>query len=108
MAKVYQFAVKAMQECIEDVLEQTNLTTSDIDVIIPHQANIRIIQSVAKNMSLNMDQFYVNIERYGNTSAASVIIALDEYLEKNPEPNQKILLAAFGAGFTWGSALITT
>lgn len=106
--RVYQFAVKAMQECIEHVLEALDLNVNDIDMIIPHQANVRIIQSVAKTMNMNMNQFFVNIEKYGNTSAASVIIALDEYLEMNPEPNQKILLVAFGAGFTWGSALITT
>lgn len=106
--RVYQFAIKAMQEAIEHILETMALYPEDLAVIIPHQANIRIIQSVAKTMGIMMDKFYTNIDRYGNTSAASVIIALDEYLEEHPEPDQRILLVAFGAGFTWGSALITT
>jgi 3-oxoacyl-[acyl-carrier-protein] synthase III len=107
--KVYQFATGAMRSGLEKLMEDTGLNYEDMDIIIPHQANIRIIQSVAKHLQLPMVKFFVNIDQYGNTSAASIIIALDEYIENqgNKTENQKIVLVAFGAGFTWGSALLT-
>ena len=106
--KVYLFAVGAMEKAIKKVLADSSLTISEVSKIIPHQANIRIIQSVAKNLKIGMDKFFINIENYGNTSAASVGIALDEYLSsKKHHENEKILLVGFGSGFTYGAALLT-
>jgi 3-oxoacyl-[acyl-carrier-protein] synthase-3 len=105
--RVYAFAVKVVEDSIRTILKQAKLTQSDIDVIIPHQANFRIIQSVAKSMDIPIEKFYMNIREYGNTSSASIIIALDEYRETHPDTlNQKALLVGFGGGFTWGSAII--
>lgn len=104
---VFSFAVRAIQEMINKLLDETNLKLCDIEKIIPHQANIRITKTVAENMGINHDLFYMNIVNYGNTSAASVIIALDEYLEESgPLDNKNIMLLAFGAGLTWGGALL--
>jgi len=83
------------------------LTSEDIDLLIPHQANIRIIEALAKRLKVSMDKVYVNIDRYGNTSAASVPIALDEARKNGTiKPGSNVVLVAFGAGFTWGSAVI--
>ena len=105
--RVYQFAVDAMQKGIEKMLDESGLTIDQIDAIIPHQANYRIIQAVAKNMNLDMKKFFMNIQSYGNTSAASIPITLNEYLKTNPQPNQTLIFVGFGGGFTWGSALMT-
>lgn len=106
--KVYQFATKAIETSINKVLNDCSLTLNDIDKIISHQANIRILETSAKQLDVSMDKFFVNIEDYGNTSSASVIIALDEYLDTvTNKDGMKILFVAFGGGFTWGSALIT-
>lgn len=106
--KVYAFAVKVVEESINKILNFAKLKQEDIDILIPHQANIRIIQSVSKSMEIPMDKFFINIRDYGNTSAASIIIALDEYLEHHPSTKKrKALLAGFGGGFTFGSAIIT-
>lgn len=105
--RVYLFAVDAMQKGIEKMLEDSGLTMDEIDAIIPHQANYRIIQAVAKNMNINIDKFILNIAEYGNTSAASIPMTLDKYLDNNHKPGQKLIFVGFGGGFTWGSALIT-
>ncbi len=105
--RVYLFAVDAMQKGIERMLDESGLTIDDIDAIIPHQANYRIIQAVAKNMGIDMHKFIMNISAYGNTSAASIPITLDEYLKQHHKPGQKLIFVGFGGGFTWGSALIT-
>ncbi|MFH0993403.1 MAG: beta-ketoacyl-ACP synthase III [bacterium] len=106
--KVYAFAVNAVENSIQTILKSSGMTMADIDIIIPHQANIRIIQSVAKSLAIPLDKFFVNIREYGNTSAASIIIALDDYLERFPaSEGKKALLVGFGGGFTWGSAIIT-
>ncbi|HEY8363949.1 MAG TPA: beta-ketoacyl-ACP synthase III [Haloplasmataceae bacterium] len=106
--KVYQFALGAMEDGIKKVLNAANLTLDDISKIIPHQANIRIIQSVAKSLNLDIDKFYINIDKYGNTSAASIAIALDEYINsKENVENEKVLLVGFGSGFTYGAAILT-
>jgi len=106
--KVYAFAITVVEESINKILTLAKLKQEDIDIFIPHQANMRIIQSVAKSMEIPMEKFFINIRDYGNTSAASIIIALDEYLEHHPS-NQKrrALLVGFGGGFTFGSAIIT-
>jgi len=105
--RVYAFAVKVVEESIKTILKQAKLKQDDISVIIPHQANFRIIQSVAKSMDIPIDKFFMNIREYGNTSSASIIIALDEYRETHPQlQNQLALLVGFGGGFTCGSAII--
>jgi 3-oxoacyl-[acyl-carrier-protein] synthase-3 len=106
--RVYQFATRAIEGSIAKVLEDCNLENSDIGKIIPHQANLRIIRNAAKNLNFSMDKFFLNIEKYGNTSAASIIIALDEHIRSSADvTDQKVILVGFGAGFTWGSALLT-
>jgi 3-oxoacyl-[acyl-carrier-protein] synthase-3 len=104
---VFKSAVKAMGEAAAKILQRSNVSSKDISLMIPHQANIRIIEATAKRIKLPMEKVYVNIQRYGNTSAASIPIALDEAVrEGRIKSGDKILLVAFGAGFTWGSALI--
>lgn len=103
----YRFAIKAMQESIEDVLTQANLSIEDIDWIVPHQANKRIIDNVCKKCGIHSDHVYMNIKEYGNTSAASIPLALGEMKEQGLlKPGMKIILSGFGAGFTWASAYI--
>ncbi|MBE0701556.1 MAG: ketoacyl-ACP synthase III [Acholeplasmataceae bacterium] len=104
--KVYIFAVDIMEKSIKKILKDANLTMDDIDCIIPHQANERIIQAVSKSMGIPMEKFILNLSEYGNTSAASIPITIDEYLEHAPKKARKILLVGFGGGFTWGSAII--
>ncbi|NLK12608.1 MAG: ketoacyl-ACP synthase III [Candidatus Phytoplasma sp.] len=103
--KVYQFAVDVVPKAITHILNQANTTMENIDMVIPHQANKRIIESVAKHLNLPVTQFFMNINKYGNTSAASIPIALDEYKETQTS-SKKVLLVGFGGGFTWGSAII--
>jgi len=103
--RVYVFAVDIIQKSILEVLKYSNLSLEDIDRIIPHQANERIIQSVSKSLNLSMDKFSMNIENYGNTSAASIPLLLAEYIASGHE-NETILLVGFGGGFTYGAAII--
>jgi len=104
--KVYQFAVDAMEQAIHKVLNDANLDIRDIDKIIPHQANERIIQSVAKSMDIPLEKFMMNLSEYGNTSAASIPMTISDYFDQNEVKGQKILLVGFGGGFTWGSAIL--
>lgn len=104
--KVYQFAVDAMEQAIRKVLQDANLDISEIDMIIPHQANERIIQSVSKSMEIPLEKFMLNLSEYGNTSAASIPLTISEYFDKTEIRGQKILLVGFGGGFTWGSAIL--
>jgi len=105
--EVFKSAVKAMGEAATAILERSGLSGENINLMIPHQANIRIIEATAKRIKLPMDRVYVNIHKYGNTSAASIPIALDEAVrEGRIKSGDKIVMVAFGAGFTWGSALI--
>ncbi len=103
--EVFRFAVDALPRAINEVLENANLTIDDIDLIVPHQANDRIIQSVSKDMKIPMSKFLMNIEKYGNTSAASIPILLSEY-ESNENDLKRVIIVGFGGGFTWGAALI--
>lgn len=104
---VFKKAVVKFPEVIMEALKQNNLAPSDIDILIPHQANLRISQYVQKTLGLNDDQVFNNIQKYGNTTAASVPIALCEAWEQGKvQEGDLVCLAAFGAGFTWGSALI--
>ena len=104
--KVYQFAVEAMEQAIRKVLDDAKLDISDIDMIIPHQANERIIQSVSKSMQIPLDKFMMNLSEYGNTSAASIPMIIADYFDQHQIKGQKLLLVGFGGGFTWGSAII--
>ena len=106
--KVYQFASRIIQSSVNAVLEHGNIDKDSIRKIIPHQANIRIIQSASKALKMPMDSFYVNIHKYGNTSAASIPIALDEMLEtEKMNSGDKIILVGFGAGLTSGACSLT-
>ena len=105
--EVFKHAVRQMSEACDRALDGAKLTSSDIDVLIPHQANNRIIEATAKHAGISMDKVYVNVDRYGNTSSASIPIAIDEAIEKGRlRPGVTALLCAFGAGFTWGSMVI--
>ncbi len=100
----YKFAVATVPKVIEKVVEKAGLTYDQIDHFILHQANLRIIESIAKKVGQSMDKFVVNIEKYGNTSAASVGLAMDEAIaDGRIKPGDKVLLCAFGAGRTWGA-----
>jgi 3-oxoacyl-[acyl-carrier-protein] synthase-3 len=104
---VFKTAVTKFPQVIHEALTKTNLKTSDISMLIPHQANLRISQFVQRQLGLNDDQVWNNIQRYGNTTAASIPIALTEAWEAGKvNEGDLICLAAFGSGFTWGSALI--
>ena len=104
---VYKFAVKNMADVSKKILDNNNLQGSDIKLFIPHQANRRIIDATAKRCGLEDKQVFVNINKYGNTTAGTIPIALDEAVETNRlEEKDLLLLSAFGGGFTWGSMLI--
>ena len=104
---VFKNAVVRFSEVINEGLEANNLDVSDIDMLIPHQANLRISQFIQKKFNLTDDQVYNNIQKYGNTTAASIPIALTEAWEKGKiKSGDTVVLAAFGSGFTWGSAII--
>jgi len=94
-------------EVIKEALTATGYTTEDVNLVIPHQANLRISQFVQKLLRLRDDQMFNNIQKYGNTTAASIPIALTEAIEQGKvKKGDVVVLAAFGSGFTWGSALI--
>jgi 3-oxoacyl-[acyl-carrier-protein] synthase-3 len=105
--EVFKNAVVAMQTAAEEALRRCNLTMADIKCIIPHQANLRIIQALADRLDTPMDKVYVNLNRYGNVSAASVAIALDEAAREGRfQRGDLILLVVFGGGLTWASCVI--
>jgi 3-oxoacyl-[acyl-carrier-protein] synthase III len=105
--EVFKNAVRSMSEAATRALDSAKLTAADIDLMIPHQANIRIIEATAKHANIPMEKVYVNVDRFGNTSAASVPIALDEAIQRGViGEGSTVLLVAFGAGFTWGSMVV--
>ncbi len=105
--EVFKLAVRAMDEAARDILEQHRIRADQIALVIPHQANLRIIESISEYLELPMERFFVNVDRYGNTSAASIPLALDEARRTGRiKPGDLTLLVAFGAGLTYGSALI--
>jgi len=105
--EVFKAAVRSMAEASDQALLRAGLTSDDIDLFIPHQANIRIIEATARYANVPMDKVYVNVDRYGNMSSATIPIALDEALEQGLiGPGANVLLVAFGAGFTWASAVL--
>lgn len=105
--EVFRMAVNTLGRIVDETLEHNNLKKSDVDWLIPHQANIRIIKATAKKLKMNMDHVVVTVDQHGNTSAASVPLALDTAVRDGRiQRGETILLEAFGGGFTWGSALI--
>jgi 3-oxoacyl-[acyl-carrier-protein] synthase-3 len=102
--EVFRFATRVMASATQEALDAAGLTLEQVNWIIPHQANIRIIEAAARGLKLPMDKFVVNLERYGNTSTASIPIAMVEALEKGQiKSGDKIVMVGFGAGLTWGA-----
>ena len=105
--EVFKVAVRSMEEAALAALKANGVEVSEVDLLVPHQANARIIYAMAQRLGLPRDRIMVNIDRFGNTSAASIPMALDEAVRAGRlKPGNLILLAAFGGGVTWGSALI--
>jgi 3-oxoacyl-[acyl-carrier-protein] synthase-3 len=105
--EVFKNAVRSMSEVCDDALKRACMTIDDIDLLVPHQANIRIIEATAKYAGLPLEKVFLNVARYGNMSSASVPVALDEALEQGViGPGSNILTVAFGAGLTWGASAI--
>ena len=104
---VFKFAVKVLSEVVDEVLEGTGVAASEVDWLIPHQANIRIMEATAKKLDLSRDKLVVTVDRHGNTSAASIPLALDTAVrDGRVQPGQHILLEGVGGGFTWGAVLL--
>lgn len=105
--EVFKFAVRTMSKSALEIIKDVGYNIEDVDYMIPHQANIRIIESVAKKINLTMDKVYVNLNDYGNMSVASIPVALDEAVKKGSvKAGDIIILVAFGGGLTWGSSVI--
>jgi len=105
--EVFKVAVRMFGDCAATILERNGFTARDVDLFIPHQANLRIIEAAVKRLGLPMEKVLVNVDRYGNTGAASVYVALEEaWSLGRVKPGDLLLLAAFGGGFTWGAALV--
>jgi len=103
---VFKFAVKVLGELVDEALAASGLSKTDIDWLIPHQANIRIIQATAKKLGLSMEKVVLTVDRHANTSAASIPLALDEAVRDGRiHPGQNLLMEAIGGGFTWGAVL---
>ncbi|KRG79157.1 3-oxoacyl-ACP synthase [Stenotrophomonas ginsengisoli] len=104
---VFKYAVKALDSVVDEALEANGLSKADLDWLVPHQANLRIIEATARRLDMSMDQVVVTVDMHGNTSAASVPLALDAAVRSGRiQRGQLLLLEAFGGGFTWGSALL--
>jgi len=105
--EVFKHAVLTMAEACDEALRRAGVRAEEVDLLVPHQANIRIIEATAKHAHMPMDKVMVNVDRFGNTSSASIPLALDQaQAEGRIRPGSLVLLVAFGAGFTWGSALV--
>ena len=105
--EVFKVAVRLFVDCAERILSRNGFTAADVDLFIPHQANLRIIEAAAKRVDLPMERVFVNVDRYGNTGAASVYVALEEAVAAGRlKRGNLVLLVAFGGGFAWGAALI--
>ncbi|WP_459841615.1 beta-ketoacyl-ACP synthase III [Halanaerocella petrolearia] len=104
---VFKFAVRILGKAAKKALQQVDLDKEDIDYLVPHQANIRIIDSAAKRLKLDREQIYVNLDKYGNTSAASIPLALDEAVKEDKiDSGDTVVLVGFGAGLTWGATVL--
>jgi 3-oxoacyl-[acyl-carrier-protein] synthase-3 len=104
---VFKYAVRAMENAVTDLLDRQQISIDDISLIIPHQANIRILGKLTERLGANQEKVFINVDKYGNTSAASIPIALDEAnRQKCLQPGDPVLFCSFGGGFTWGSMLM--
>ncbi len=104
---VFKFAVRSMEDAVSKLLTKENLTIDDITLVIPHQANVRILNKLMERLAIPPDKVYVNVGQYGNTSAASIPIALDEVnRQESLQEGDKVLFCSFGGGFTWGALLM--
>lgn len=105
--EVFKFAVRVFEDCTRQVVEKANLTLNDIDFIIPHQANVRIIDAALKRLNFPKDRVVINLDKYGNMSSASIPVAMHEALYSGKiEKGHKVVLVGFGAGLTWGAVLL--
>lgn len=105
--EVFRFATRVMTQATREAVQAANLKLEDVQLIIPHQANIRIIEAAARGLNIPMERFMVNVERYGNTSTASIPIAVCEAVQQGRlKPGDRVVLVGFGAGLTWGASLI--
>ena len=105
--EVFRFATRAIDRSLREVMHRAGWTHQQVDIIVPHQANIRIIEAASKSLGIPMDKFYCNLERYGNTSAASIPIALTDAFEAGRlHPNDRVAMVGFGAGLTWAAAAV--
>ena len=106
--EVFRFATRVMADACRDVVAAAGLTMDDVNIIVPHQANKRIIEAAARGLRLPIDRFVINLDRYGNTSTASIPIALCEAVsEGRIRPNDNLIMVAFGGGLTWGATVVT-
>jgi 3-oxoacyl-[acyl-carrier-protein] synthase-3 len=104
---VFKHAVKALDSVVDETLAANGMDKADLDWLIPHQANLRIIEATAKRLQMSMDRVIVTVDRTGNTSAGSIPLALDEAVRSGKvKRGELLLLEGFGGGFTWGSALV--
>jgi 3-oxoacyl-[acyl-carrier-protein] synthase-3 len=105
---VFKFAVRVLEESARETLAAAGMTLEDVDWLIPHQANVRILEATARKLGLPREKLVITVDHHGNTSAASIPLALDEYLRAGRiRPGQRLLLQGVGGGFTWGSTLVT-
>ena len=105
--EVFKQAVRSLSTVCSELLEGNGLTLEDIDLFIPHQANLRIIEAVGDRLKLGSEKIFVNLDEYGNTSAASIPLGIgDACAQGRIRPGSRVLLSAFGGGFTWGAALL--
>ncbi len=105
--EIFDFATRTVPKSVEALIEKAGISVDDIDIVVPHQANARIVQIVARKLKIPMEKFYLNMEEYGNTSSASIPIALNEMDNKGLiKKGDTVLITGFGAGLTWGSMLI--
>jgi 3-oxoacyl-[acyl-carrier-protein] synthase-3 len=105
--EVFKVAVRSMEEISRKALQEAGLTIDQVSLVIPHQANRRIIEALAERLGVPLEKVVINLDKYGNTSAASVPVALDEARRNGRiQPGDVVLLNAFGAGFAWGAAVV--
>jgi 3-oxoacyl-[acyl-carrier-protein] synthase-3 len=106
-AELFKIAVRTMEEAVNEVVARGNLTIADINCLIPHQANMRILTAVADRVGIPFERVFINVEKYGNMSSASVAVALDEAVRSGKiKSGDYVVLVAFGGGLTWGAALL--
>jgi 3-oxoacyl-[acyl-carrier-protein] synthase-3 len=105
--EVFRFATRVMAQATAEVVANANLTLEDIHLVVPHQANLRIIEAAARGLNLPKERYYLNLERYGNTSTASIPIATCEAIQEGRiHPGDRVVFVGFGAGLTWGAAVV--